>query len=60
MENLQLKKEAAKVQAFIDDVFSRFISEIESLEVKVDHLKKENQRLQSELYQKAKGDDSRL
>ena len=49
MKNIILKKEAAKAQAFTDDVVSRLISEVENLEVKVENLKKENARLKGEL-----------
>lgn len=50
MKNLLLKKEAAKSQAFSDDIITRFISEVETLEDKVEELKKKNERLKAELY----------
>ena len=58
MKNLILKKEAAKSQAFIDDVITRFIAEVETLEEKVESLKKENERLKAELY--SSEDETRL
>jgi len=58
MKNLLLKKEAAKSQAFIDDIITQFISEVEALEGKVESLKKENERLKAELY--SAEDETRL
>lgn len=49
MKNLILKKEAAKSQAFIDDVTTRFIAEVETLEEKVESLKKENEQLKKKI-----------
>ena len=49
MKNIILKKEAAKAQAFTDDVVSRLISEVENLEDKVENLKKENARLKGDI-----------
>lgn len=59
MKNLLLKKEAAKAQAFIDDIITRFISEVETLENKVEDLKKENERLKAEFYGQSE-DETRL
>lgn len=58
MKNLLLK-EAAKAQAFIDDIITRFISEVETLENKVEDLKKENERLKAEFYGQSE-DETRL
>lgn len=59
MKNLLLKKDASKAQAFIDDVITRFISEVETLEKKVEDLKKENERLKAEFYGQSE-DETRL
>lgn len=59
MKNLLLKKEASKAQAFIDDIITRFISEVETLEEKVEDLKKENERLKAQLYEQTE-DETRL
>lgn len=49
MNNSTLEKEVAKAQAFIDNVNTKLIQEIDLLEDRVEELKKENERLKAEL-----------